>query len=372
MRNLVVALMLMENVFSMDYVKLGKSSLSVSKVCFGSMTWGQQNTEDEGIEQLNVAFSEYGVNFIDTAEMYPIPNKAETQGATDRVIGKWLKTVDRSKVILATKVSGASDRLTYMPGRVGTGTRVRKSDIFSSIDASLNRLGTSYVDLLQIHWPDRYVPLFGASPYDYNLERDYISFQEQLEALNELVQAGKVRHIGLSNETPYGVMKFSQLSEQLKLPNFISIQNSYSLVVRSDFENGLKEVCSPRHENVGLLAYSPLAGGVLTGKYLRDDVALTWRLNLFEGYMARYKQSLCQKAVIKYCEIAKKYDMTPTELALAWCYTRPHVASTIIGATSVQQLKENLNAYKLCSKITPEVVQEIDDVYKVYRDPSKI
>ena len=262
-------------------------------------------------------------------------------------------------------------RIASSLGRGGKGTRVRRSDILASVDASLNRLGTSYIDLLQIHWPDRYVPLFGAGPYDYALEREYTSFHEQLETLNELIKAGKVRHIGLSNETPYGVMKFSQISEKYDLPNFISIQNSYNLVTRSDFENGLKEVCSPSYENIGLLAYSPLGGGILSGKYMRDDCPKTSRLNLFGDYMVRYKQSLCQKAVSLYCDIAKKYEMTPSELALAWCYTRPHVASSIIGATSVTQLRENLNAYKSCSKITPDVLKDINDVYKIYKDPSK-
>jgi aryl-alcohol dehydrogenase-like predicted oxidoreductase len=191
-----------------------------------------------------------------------------------------------------------------------------------------NNICTIYLDLLQIHWPDRYVPIFGAEPYNASLEREAVSFQEQLEAIDGLVQAGKVRYFGVSNETPYGVMKFSQLASTLGLQKLVSIQNSYSLLTRSDYESGLTEVCSPRNENVGLLAYSPLAGGILTGKYFDPNVASTSRLNLFKGYMERYKQSLSVAAVEKYRDIATKYGLTPAELALAWCYTRDHVAST--------------------------------------------
>jgi aryl-alcohol dehydrogenase-like predicted oxidoreductase len=234
----------------MEYTKLGDSDLEVSKVCLGTMTFGQQNTVDEGVEQLDFAFDKYGINFLDTAEMYPVPTKAETQGDTDRVISKWLKGRDRSKIILASKVAGASPRLTWLPGRNGEGCRVSKKDILVSVDESLRRLGTDYIDLVQIHWPDRYVPIFGATNYDLKQERDYISFEEQLSAFKTLVKQGKVRYVGVSNETPYGVMKFCQAAEKLGLPKIVSIQNSYSLIVRSDFESSLTEVCSPRHENV--------------------------------------------------------------------------------------------------------------------------
>jgi aryl-alcohol dehydrogenase-like predicted oxidoreductase len=236
--------------FQMDYAYLGDSDLLVSKVCLGTMTFGQQNTLEEGVEQLNVAFDEYGINFLDTAEMYPVPTKPETQGDTDRIISKWLKGRDRSKVILASKVAGASPRLTWLPGRNGRGSRVTKEDIIVSVDESLKRLGTDYIDLIQIHWPDRYVPIFGASNYDLSQERDYVSFEEQLSAFDTLIKQGKVRYVGVSNETPYGVMKFCQVAEQRGLPKIVSIQNSYSLIVRSDFECSLTEVCSPRHENV--------------------------------------------------------------------------------------------------------------------------
>jgi aryl-alcohol dehydrogenase-like predicted oxidoreductase len=358
----------------MEYTTLGDSDLKVSKICLGTMTWGQQNTIEDAKAQLDLAFDKYGLNFIDTAEMYPIPAKPTTQGDTDRYIAEWLKTRDRSKVIVASKVAGfGGDRLTWFPGRDGKGSRVSKKDIKVSIDESLKRLKTDYIDLIQIHWPDRYVPLFGAKAYNMSLERDdAIPFQEQLEAFAEVIKEGKVRYVGVSNETPYGVMKFTQLAEKLGLPKIVSIQNSYSMLVRSDYESSLVEVCSPRNENIGLLAYSPLCGGILTGKYSKSDLTdKNVRLNMFPGYMARYKQSLTLQAVEKYIAVAEKYKLTPTQLALAWCYKQPHVASTIIGATSLTQLSENIEAYGKISSITDEVLHDIEQVYKIYRDPTK-
>lgn len=357
---------------SMDYCKLGNSDLMVSKVCLGTMTFGQQNTLEEGSAQLDMAVNEYGVNFIDTAEAYSVPMRAETQGATDRIIGKWMKTQDRSKIILATKVCGYAPGIKYMPGRNGASCRLTKEQILASVDASLERLGTDYVDLLQLHWPDRYVSLFGGAAYDLKQERDYVSFEEQLRALEILIKGGKVRHIGVSNETPFGVTKFTQAAKDFGLPKIVSIQNSYSVLVRSDYEAGLVEVCSPRHENVGLLAYSPLCGGLLTGKYRDPEASKTSRLNLFDGYMERYKQSIAQEAVEKYCTAAQQHNMTPSELALGWCYNQPHVASTIIGATTLPQLKENLDAYSKRSRVAEEaVVADIAAIYKRYRDPSR-
>lgn len=356
----------------MDYTNLGSSELKISKVCLGTMTWGQQNSLTEAHDQLDIAFDKYGVNFLDTAEIYPIPTKPETQGATDCIIAPWLKKRNREKVILATKVAGASEQITWLPGRDGKGSRVRKADIMVSVDESLKRLGTDYIDLLQIHWPDRYVPLFGSAPYNSSLEREYTAFADQLRALEEVIIKGKVRYIGLSNETPFGVMKFSQIAEKFGFPKPVSIQNSYSLIVRSDFESSLVEVCSPSNENLGLLAYSPLAGGILSGKYLQEDCPSTARLNMFPGYMSRFKQSLAQAAVKEYSDVAKKYGLTTTELALMWCYTRPHVASSIIGATSTTQLIENLNSYSKIGEINDAIIADVEDVYKRYRDPAKV
>lgn len=357
---------------AMQYTKLGCSDIIVSKVCLGSMTWGEQNSLTEGVAQLDVAFKEYGVNFLDTAEMYPIPTKATTQGETDRIIGSWLKQQQRDKVIVATKVAGPG--ITWLPGRNGQNSRVREADILPSVDASLKRLGTDYIDLLQIHWPDRYVPIFGATAYNRSLERDAEPFSAQLEVLARLVKQGKVRAIGLSNETPYGVMKFSALADQLGLPKFVSLQNSYSLINRVDFDSAMSEVCSPRNENIGLLPYSPLAGGILSGKYAlpnSDQVNAKSRLNLFPGYMGRYKQSLAVAAVEKYRVYAASIGLTCTELALAWCYKQGHVASTIIGATTIAQLRENLDAFD-AEKMSRIDEAAIEAIHKECRDPSKI
>ncbi|CAM9260516.1 unnamed protein product [Chrysoparadoxa australica] len=356
----------------MRYTKLGSSDLVVSEVCLGTMTWGQQNSDEEAAEQLNMAFDEFGVNFIDTAEIYPVPPQAGTQGNTDRAIAKWLKGRNRDDVVLATKVAGRNDQLTYLRDSE-KGTRVTRDNIVESVDKSLKRLGTDYIDLLQIHWPDRYVPIFGEDGYTISKERDDdISFEEQLRGMEEVIKAGKVRNIGVSNETPYGICKFVELAEREGLPQICSVQNSYSLLVRADFEiGGMVETCSPKNCDVGLLAYSPLAGGVLSGKY-RDPKfdPSNSRLTLFTGYMERYKNSPSSRAVDEYCRVAKESGLTPTELALAWCYSRPFVASTIIGATSTEQLKADLQAFNC--PITPEAEALVAEVYKRFMDPTKV
>lgn len=364
--------------FLMQKKILGTSNLEVSEICLGTMTWGKQNTNDEAAEQLDYYFKEAGGNFLDTAEMYPVPTEASTQGLTDLAIAKWMKDskFDRSKMILATKVCGASDRITWLPGQGREkGARVSRQQILDSVDASLKRLNTDYIDLLQIHWPDRYVPIFGSQSYDFKQEKaDFISFEEQLEAMQSLVKQGKVRHIGVSNETPYGVMKFCQIAEQMGLPRICSIQNSYSLIVRTQIEQGLSEVCSPMNENVGLLAYSPLAGGILSGKYRKSkEETKNSRLTLFPGFMERYLQSDAVEAVNKYCSLAEEIDISPTEFALAWCYNRKEVASSIIGATSLEQLKENMNAVQYKSLFDDEEINsKIDTIHKSCMDPSKV
>ncbi|KXZ41733.1 hypothetical protein GPECTOR_301g817 [Gonium pectorale] len=352
-----------------DRVTLGDSDLLVSACCLGTMTWGKQNTEAEAHEQLSYAW-DMGINFMDTAEMYPVPVEAATQGRTDRYIGTWLKSGlrKREEVVLATKVSGYSDRSPWVRNPPRT-TRVNREQILESVDASLKRLQVDHVDLLQIHWPDRYVPLFGSGAYDPKNERpDSVPFEEQLRALEEVVKAGKVRYIGVSNETSYGVSEFSRLAASAGLPKIQTIQNAYSLLVRVPFETDLAETC--RRNNVSLLAYSPLAGGMLSAKYnkLSDEQLRAARFNLFPGYMARYKQSLVQEAVGEYDKVAAKYGMTASELALAWCKSRWFVGSTIIGATSMEQLKENLLAFD--KDITDEIAADIQAVYKKYKDPT--
>ncbi|GIL87557.1 hypothetical protein Vretimale_14755 [Volvox reticuliferus] len=352
-----------------DRVRLGESDLLVSACCLGTMTWGKQNTEAEAHEQLSYAWDQ-GINFLDTAEMYPIPTEAATQGRTDRYIGTWIKSSGRKRedMVVATKVSGYSDRVTWVRNPPRT-VRVNREQIVESVDASLKRLQLDHVDLLQIHWPERYVPLFGAGPYDPKNERsDTVPFEEQLQGLEEVVKAGKVRYIGVSNETSLGVSQFCHIAAATGLPKIQTIQNGYSLLVRVPFETDLSETCN--HHKVSLLAYSPLAGGMLSAKYNRlgDEALKAARFNMFPGYMARYKASLVQEAVAKYADVAEKYGMTPTEMALAWCKSRWFVASTIIGATTMDQLRENLHSFD--KELSAECIAEIQALYRVYKDPT--
>ena len=351
--------------------KLGNSDLVVHEICLGTMTWGKQNSEAEAHAQLSYAIDERGVNFVDTAELYPVPAERETQGRTEQYIGTWLKKRGkRSDVVVATKVCGHSDRLTWFR-RSGKGTRVNRDNIFEAVDKSLQRLQTDYIDLLQVHWPDRYVPLFGGAAYDVAMERDAEPISEQLAALTDLVKSGKVRHIGVSNETSWGVSEWRRIAKQSGMPLICSIQNSYSLIQRGAFETDLAETCSPRNAYVGLLAYSPLAGGALTGKY-RDgngkSAGPKSRFNVFQGYMERYNKSLAREAVAQYCEIASKHGLTPTQMALAFVKSRWFVASTIIGATTMEQLKANIDAFEV--ELSPQCIAEINALYKRYRDPA--
>ncbi|KAK9025444.1 hypothetical protein V6N11_038311 [Hibiscus sabdariffa] len=331
---------------ALQYRKLGDSDLQISEITLGTMTFGEQNTEKEAHEILSYAF-EHGINALDTAEAYPIPMRKETNGRTDLFISSWLNSQPRDKVILATKVCGYSERSTYLRDRDGIeALRVDAANIRESVEKSLKRLNTDYIDLLQIHWPDRYVPLFGEYFYDSSKWRPSIPFVEQLKAFQEIIDQGKVRYIGVSNETSYGVMEFVHAAKVEGLPKIVSIQNSYSLMVRR-FEIDLVEVCHPKNCNIGLLSYSPLGGGSLSGKYIdiNSEAAKKGRMNLFPGYMERYNKSIAREATIKYIEMAKKHGLTPVQLALAFVRDRPFMTSSIIGATSVEQLKEDIDAF---------------------------
>ncbi|MEN9226757.1 MAG: NADP(H)-dependent aldo-keto reductase [Thermostichus sp. HHBFW_bins_43] len=345
----------------MRYHQLGGSSLQVSEICLGTMTFGQQNTLAEAHEQLDYALAQ-GINFIDAAEMYPVPARAETQGATERYIGEWLQHQQRDRLIIATKIAG--------PGRPWHWIRngslsITRENLKQAVADSLKRLKTDYIDLYQIHWPDRYVPQFGAVSYDPSQERPTIPIAEQLEALGELVQAGLIRYIGLSNETPWGVSEFCRIAAQLGLPKVVSIQNAYNLINRV-FEVGLAEVC--RHEQVGLLAYSPLGFGLLTGKYLGGAKPQGSRLALFENFGQRYLKPNVAEATAGYVQIARKYGLTPAQLALAFVRSRWFVASTIVGATSLAQLQENLSCLEV--ELSPEVLAEIEAVHQRYPSPA--
>lgn len=343
----------------MEYRVIGSSDLKVSALCLGTMTYGEQNTEAEAHAQMDHAVSQ-GVNFIDTAEMYPVAPRAETVHRTESYIGNWLKNQKRDRLVVATKIAGPARGFGWIRG----GPRVNKEQIHSAINASLRRLQTEYVDLYQIHWPDRYVPMFGATSYDASQEREATSVAEQLQALGELVKAGKMRHIGLSNETPWGVMEFVRCAEQLGLPKIVSIQNAYHLMNRT-FEAGLAEVC--HHSNVGLLAYSPLAFGWLTGKYLADPRA-HGRITLFPGFGQRYNKPNVPAATAEYVRIAQEAGMTPTTLSLAFARTRRYTSSVLLGATTLQQLQENLASAEVT--LSEETLAAIEAVHQRHPNPA--
>ena len=343
----------------MEYRKLGNSDLHVSALALGTMTFGEQTSEAEAHAQLDLAVSR-GVNFIDTAEMYPVAPRAETVHRTESYIGSWLRNQQRDKLVVATKITGPARGFTW----IRNGPRINREHITAAIDGSLRRLQTDYVDLYQIHWPDRYVPMFGATSYDAAQERDSVPIAEQLQALAELVQAGKVRHIGVSNETPWGVAEFVRSAAELGLPKIVSVQNAYHLMNRS-FEAGLAE--ASRHANVGLLAYSPLAFGWLTGKYLSDPHA-HGRITLFPGFGQRYAKPNVPAATKEYMRIALEAGLSPATMALAFARKRGFTSSVILGATSVQQLQENLDSTEVI--LSAEVLEQIEAVHKVYPNPA--
>jgi len=343
-----------------QYRQLGSSSLNVSSVCLGTMTFGQQNSEAAGHDQLDAAVAA-GVNFIDTAEMYPVPTRAETTGETERIVGTWLKRQPRDKIILATKVAGPARRMGWIRGGPKA---LDERNITQAIEGSLKRLQTDYVDLYQLHWPERNQPMFGQTAFDPGEERECTPIRTQLEVLSRLVEAGKIRYVGLSNEHPWGVMRFLQLAREHDLPVVVSIQNAYSLLNRV-FEYGLAEVCY--RENVALLPYSILAFGHLTGKYL-DDPAAEGRMTLFPHFGQRYQKPGVHAAVTAYVALARAHGMTPTQLAIAFVHSRWFVGSTIVGATSVSQLQENLLAADI--QLSPELEAAIENVHLCHSNPA--
>ena len=352
----------------MQKVKLGRSDLQVSPICLGTMTFGEQVDEITAHAVLDRAL-ERGVNFIDTAEMYSVPARAETYGSTERFIGNWFAKTPgaRAKLVLATKVAGPSRGMPWVRDSAGMTAR----DILASCEASLKRLQTDVIDLYQIHWPERNVPMFGAMYYDPKLERAGTSIHEQLDALAKLIQQGKIRQIGLSNETPYGVHEFIRLAEQHGLPRIATVQNVYCLVSRG-VDNGLDETMH-RHD-VSLLAYSPLGFGLLTGKYDQSgtdgpQAPKGARIAKFESVRKqRWGRPEALAAARRYNQLARDNGLTPTQLALAFCYTRWSVASTIIGVTSVAQFDEDLAAWG--TTLSPEVLAQIDKIRWEIRDPA--
>jgi aryl-alcohol dehydrogenase-like predicted oxidoreductase len=352
----------------MKSVPLGQSDLQVTPICLGTMTFGEQVNEADAHAILDHSLAA-GINFIDTAEMYAVPATAATCGLTETYLGNWFAKTPgaRQKVVLASKVAGPSRGMPWI--REGSGMSAQ--DILNACDASLRRLQTDVIDLYQIHWPERHVPVFGMAYFDPRKDKPLTPIHEQLQALAKLVKAGKVRHIGLSNETPYGVHEFVRLAEQHGLPRVVTLQNPYCLVNRT-YDNALDETC--HRLNVSLLAYSPLGFGLLTGKY--DQLDLTGPLVSDGGRMARYESMRKQRwgrpeallAARRYNQLARDHGMTPAQMALAFCYHRWSVASTIIGVTSVDQLQQNVAAWS--TELSPEVLKAIDAIRWEMRDPA--
>ncbi len=352
----------------MQHINLGRSDLRVTSICLGTMTFGQQVGEELAHALLDHSLAS-GINFIDTAEMYSVPARRETYGATERIIGNWFaaRPGAREKVVLATKVAGPSRNMDWI--RNGS-ANLTPADIVQACDDSLARLRTDHIDLYQIHWPNRNAPVFGSVYFDPKLDKEYTSVREQLEAFAGLVKAGKVRYVGLSNETPWGVSEFVRLAEQHGLPRVATVQNPYALTSRA-LDNGLDETLY--RLGVSLLAYSPLAFGGLTGKYDAtgsNGPETLGRLAAFESMRKqRWGRPEALEAARLYNALARQHGLTPTQLALAFCYTSWRVASTIIGVTNKAQLDENLAAASV--KLSPELLSEIDAIRWKHRDPAQ-
>ncbi len=343
----------------MNYKKLGNTDLKVSTICLGTMTYGEQNTQDEGFEQMDYSLDQ-GVNFWDTAELYSVPPKEETFGLTEKIIGKWFeKTKKRNKVIIATKVAGPSRE--YIRGGGNNYTLKRMTE---ALNESLKRLKTDYIDLYQLHWPERNTNMFGKLGYVHDDKENWNMFEDVLDHLNKFVKEGKIRDIGLSNETPWGVSKCLNLAKEKDLPRMMTIQNPYNLLNRT-YEVGLAEI-SIRDE-IGLLAYSPLATGYLTGKYRNNQLPKNSRLERDGDFWRRYNKPNTSKAVDAYYEIAKKNNLDFAQMSLKFCEIQPFTTSVIIGATTMDQLKTNIESVNI--NLSDEVINEINEVQKIYPNP---
>ncbi len=345
----------------MIYDKLGNTDIEVSKICLGTMTFGQQNSEQDAHEQLDFAL-DHGINFIDTAELYSVPAQKETQGSTERYIGTWLKNrSDRDKIILATKIAGPN--LEFC-SHIRENMSYDERNFREAVHTSLERLQTDYIDLYQLHWPERTTNFFGKLGYTSHDDQWEDNILSILETLDKLVKEGKIRNIGLSNETPWGLSQFLKLAEKHNLPRVMSVQNPYSLLNRT-YEVGMAEMSI--REQAGLLAYSPLAFGVLTGKYLNGVMPENGRLTLFPSFK-RYLVERATQATEQYAEIAKKYDLSLTHMALAYVNTRPFLTSNIIGATTLEQLKQNIESVN--TQLSQECIQEIEAVHANNPNPA--
>ena len=345
----------------MKFKKLGNTDLDVSLICLGTMTWGEQNTQKEGFEQMDYAI-ENEINFFDTAELYAIPPKEKTYGKTEEIIGKWfVERKNRTKIILASKIAGPG-----LPWIRGGGSQYSEKGIESALHDSLKRLKTDYIDLYQLHWPERNTNYFGDLDYEHKKdEKSWNSFESILKILKKFIDQGKIRYVGLSNETPWGFSKFLDIAKENNLPKMVSVQNPYSLVNRT-YEIGMSEISI--REGAGLLAYSPLAVGYLTGKYRNKQVPKNSRLDLFYKNYPRYHNQRTYDAVDEYFKIAQKHNISLTQLSLAFVNSRDFVTSNIIGATTMKQLKENIDSINI--SLDENIVNEINSVHEKIPNPA--
>ncbi len=345
----------------MKFKKLGSTDLKVSLICLGTMTWGEQNTQEEGFKQMDYALDR-GVNFFDTAELYAIPPKAKTYGKTEEIIGNWFKLrKNRNKIILASKIAGPG--LKWIRGG---GSQYSPESIENALHNSLKRLQTDYIDLYQLHWPERNTNYFGDLDYEHNInEKSWNSFESILKTLKKFIDQGKIKYIGLSNETPWGFSKFLEIAKEQKLPRVVSVQNPYSLINRS-YEIGMSEISM--REKAGLLAYSPLAVGYLTGKYRNKEIPKNSRLDLFYENYPRYHNERTYEAVDEYFKIAQKYKISLSQLSLAFVNSRDFVTSNIIGATTMEQLKENIDSIDI--GLEENIMHEINLIHEKIPNPA--
>ena len=346
----------------MLYKKLGHSNIKVSSICLGTMTWGEQNNQDEAFQQMDMAF-DYGVNFFDTAELYPIPPSAKTQGETSRIISKWInKKKNRDRLVIADKIVGRSNMDWFRDN--GEETRLNKKQIQFALDRSLKNLDTDYIDLYQLHWPDRPLNVFSGLEYHHKDSNDVTPILETLDCLTDFVKEGKIKTIGLSNETAWGTFEFIKTAEMKNLEKIVSVQNPYNLLNRS-YEVGISEISI--RENVGLLAYSPLASGTLSGKYLDGKLPDGTRLKLFGDRYPRYRTPNSEPAIKEDIKMAKKFNLDVCQMAIKFCEIQPFVTSVIIGATKMDQLENNLKSHEI--KLDDEVIQAINEVQLIYSNP---
>ena len=344
----------------MNYRKLGNTNLNVSTICLGTMTWGEQNSQEEGFEQMDYALAQ-GINFFDTAELYAVPPKKETYGKTEEIIGNWFhKRKSREKVILASKIAG--NGLSWI--RNG-GFQYDEKNITEAIEKSLARLKTDYIDLYQLHWPERKSNYFGKLGYQHqNKEEEWNDFEKILIVLNKFIKQGKIRHIGLSNETAWGLTKFLEISKIKNLPRVVSIQNPYNLLNRTH-EVGLAEISV--REKSGLLAYSPLASGYLSGKYRNGQMPKNSRMDLFFESWPRYRAPNAEKVIDEYFEVSKKHHLNLAQMSIKFCEIQPFMTSVIIGATTMEQLKINIESVNV--NLSDEIIKDINNIQKLYPNP---